>query len=54
MRSGRLTSLRDVHHHRGNRVSVETTSEFNVDGELRELAPATFTLLAGGVEVVVG
>ncbi len=53
MRRGHLTSLRDVHHHRGNRIAVETTSEFNVDGELRELDPVDFTLLSGGVDVVV-
>jgi diacylglycerol kinase family enzyme len=52
MRRGHLTSLRDVHHHRGSRISVETTSEFTVDGETRTLDPATFTLLPGGVDVV--
>lgn len=54
MRRGTLTELADVHHHRGEHIAVETDGEFNVDGELRTLSPAAFTLLPGGVEVVVG
>lgn len=53
MRRGHLTSLADVHHHRGRRIEVDTTSEFTVDGEVLRLAPASFTLLSGGVAVVV-
>ncbi len=53
MRRGTLTSLAEVRHHRGRHITVETTSEFNVDGELRQLDPADFTLLPGGFEVVV-
>lgn len=54
MRRGTLTDLTDVHHHRGTHITVDTDSEFNVDGEVRTLKPAEFTLLPGGVEVVVG
>jgi diacylglycerol kinase family enzyme len=42
-----------VHHHRGTRIELTTASEFTVDGELRTLDPAVFTLLPGGVDVVV-
>jgi diacylglycerol kinase family enzyme len=53
MRRGTLTQLRDVRHHRGARIEVTTNSEFTVDGEPRALDPAVFTLLPGGVDVVV-
>ncbi|MCT2587692.1 diacylglycerol/lipid kinase family protein [Actinophytocola gossypii] len=55
MRRGMLTHLDDVPHHRGAEIEVELPArrEFNVDGELRHLDPARFTLLDGGVDVVV-
>lgn len=55
MRRGRLTEQHDVGHHTGRVVEVELPegSAFNVDGDLRECHPARFTLLPGGVDVVV-
>ena len=55
MRRAMLTQQEDVPHHRGREIEVDVpaTTEFNVDGDLRRLDPARFTLLAGGVEVVV-
>ncbi|HWM03987.1 MAG TPA: diacylglycerol kinase family protein [Actinophytocola sp.] len=55
MRRGMLTQQPDVPHHRGHEIEVEVPAgtEFNVDGELRTLDPARFTLLDRGVEVVV-
>ena len=55
MRRGKLTSQRRVAHHRGKVIEVEVPpgEAFNVDGEVLEFRPARFTLLAGGVEVVV-
>jgi diacylglycerol kinase (ATP) len=55
MRRAMLTQQRDVPHHRGREieVTVPAGTEFNVDGDLRELDPARFTLVDGGVEVVV-
>ncbi len=53
MRRGTLTRLKEVHHHRGRRIEVVTSSEFNVDGEVRTLDPPVFTLLSGGVDLVV-
>jgi diacylglycerol kinase (ATP) len=54
MRRGMLTQQEDVPHHRGEVVEVEAPpgTEFNVDGDLRRLEPARFTLLPGGVDVV--
>jgi diacylglycerol kinase family enzyme len=55
MRRAMLTQQEDVPHHRGRAIDVEVPpgTEFNVDGELRALDPARFTLVDGGVEVVV-
>jgi diacylglycerol kinase (ATP) len=55
MRRGRLTTQPDVGHHRGHVVELELPdgTPFNVDGDLRECGPARFSLLPGGVEVVV-
>jgi diacylglycerol kinase family enzyme len=55
MRRGMLTQQEDVPHHRGRVIEVEVPdgTEFNVDGDLRTLDPARFTLLDGGVRVVV-
>jgi len=54
MRRAMLTQQEDVPHHRGREIEVEVPAdtEFNVDGDLRRLEPARFTLLEGGVEVV--
>lgn len=56
MRRGKLTSQRRVAHYRGHVIEVDLPAgqRFNVDGDLREFRPARFTLLTGGVEVVVG
>jgi diacylglycerol kinase family enzyme len=55
MRRGVLARQDDVPHHRGRVIDVEVRkgTEFNVDGEVRVLDPARFTLLDGGVRVVV-
>jgi YegS/Rv2252/BmrU family lipid kinase len=55
MRRGTLEDQRGVLHARARRVEIETPpgTEFNVDGELCELHPTTFTVRPGGVEVVV-
>jgi diacylglycerol kinase (ATP) len=55
MRRGMLTQQQDVPHHRGREIEVDvpTGTEFNVDGDLHELDPARFTVLDGGVRVVV-
>jgi diacylglycerol kinase family enzyme len=55
MRRGMLTQQDDVPHHRGHEIEVDVPpgTEFNVDGDLHELDPARFTLLEGGVKVVV-
>lgn len=55
MRRARLTAQPDVGHHRGLAVEVELPAgtPFNVDGDLRSSHPARFSLLPGGVEVVV-
>lgn len=55
MRRAMLTQQEDVPHHRGKQIEVDVPpgTEFNVDGDLRELTPAHFTLLDEGVEVVV-
>ncbi len=55
MRRGMLTQQEDVPHHRGHEIEVDVPAgtEFNVDGDLRTLDPARFTLLTGGVRVVV-
>lgn len=55
MRRGMLTQQADVPHHRGHTIHVEVPegTEFNVDGDLRTLDPARFTLLDEGVRVVV-
>jgi diacylglycerol kinase family enzyme len=55
MRRGMLTQADDVPHHRGREIEVDLPSdtEFNVDGDLRSFDPARFTLLDGGVDVVV-
>lgn len=55
MRRGRLTSQRRVVHHRGKVIEVDLPrgAAFNVDGEVLQIHPARFTLLAGGVEVIV-
>lgn len=55
MRRGKLTSQRRVVHHRGKVIEVDLPAgeAFNVDGEVLEFRPARFTLLEGGVEVVV-
>ena len=55
MRRGMLTHQEDVPHHRGHEIEVDVPpgTEFNVDGDLRTPDPARFTLLAGGVLVVV-
>lgn len=54
MRRAMLTQQADVPHHRGATIDVEVPAgtQFNVDGDLRRLEPARFTL-AGGVDVVV-
>ena len=56
MRRGMLTQQEDVPHHRGGVVEVELPPgrEFNVDGDPRAFDPARFTLLPGGVDVIVG
>ena len=55
MRRGKLTSQRRVTHHRGKVIEVDLPrgEAFNVDGEVLEIRPARFSLLAGGVQVVV-
>lgn len=55
MRRGMLTQQEDVPHHRGREIEVDLPegTEFNVDGDVRVLDPARFTLLDGGVDVVV-
>ncbi|MGB3441334.1 MAG: diacylglycerol kinase family protein [Actinophytocola sp.] len=55
MRRGMLTQQDDVPHHRGRVIEVDVPpgTEFNVDGDPRPLEPARFTLLDGGVRVVV-
>ncbi|MFC4851997.1 diacylglycerol/lipid kinase family protein [Actinophytocola glycyrrhizae] len=55
MRRGMLTQQEDVPHHRGGEIEVVVPrgTEFNVDGDLRVLDPARFSLLDGGVRVVV-
>ncbi|MGH3760346.1 diacylglycerol/lipid kinase family protein [Actinophytocola sp.] len=55
MRRAMLTQQDNVPHHRGHEIEVELPpgTEFNVDGDLRAFDPARFTLLDGGVEVVV-
>ncbi|HEY7592454.1 MAG TPA: diacylglycerol kinase family protein [Actinophytocola sp.] len=55
MRRAMLTQQQDVPHHRGREidVTVPAGTEFNVDGDLRRLDPARFTLLEGGLRVVV-
>ncbi|OLF11920.1 diacylglycerol/lipid kinase family protein [Actinophytocola xanthii] len=55
MRRGKLSHQEDVPHHRGQVIEIDLTAgtEFNVDGDLRVLDPARFTLLEGGVDVVV-
>lgn len=54
MRRGSLTEQSDVHHHRGHVVELDLPdgTEFNIDGDLRAPNPPRFTLLTGGVEVV--
>jgi YegS/Rv2252/BmrU family lipid kinase len=54
MRRGSLTEQADVHHHRGHVVELDLPqgTEFNIDGDLRAPDPPRFTLLPGGVEVV--
>lgn len=55
MRRGVLTAQRDVPHFRANRVEVDLPerTQFNVDGDLHECPSARFSVLPGGVEVVV-
>ncbi len=55
MRRGSLTEQADVHHHRGHVVELDLPkgTEFNIDGDLRAPSPPRFTLLSGGVEVVI-
>jgi diacylglycerol kinase (ATP) len=55
MRRGLLTRQPDVPHHRGRTIDVDVPAgtQFNVDGDLRRLEPARFTLADGGFEVVV-
>jgi diacylglycerol kinase family enzyme len=55
MRRGVLTKQDDVPHHRGREIEVDVPrgTEFNVDGDLRTPDPARFTVLTGGVRVVV-
>lgn len=55
MRRGRLTSQRDVGHHRGRVVELELPAgtPFNIDGDVRHCDRARFELLPGGVQVVV-
>jgi diacylglycerol kinase (ATP) len=55
MRRGMLTQQEDVPHHRGREIEVDAPpgTEFNVDGDLHTLDPPRFTLLDGGVRVVV-
>lgn len=55
MRRRRLTAQPGVGHHRARAVELELPAgtPFNVDGELRRCGPSRFTLLPGGVEVVV-
>jgi len=55
MRRGSLTEQADVLHHRGRVVELELPdgTEFNIDGDLRTPTPPRFTLLPGGVELVI-
>jgi diacylglycerol kinase (ATP) len=55
MRCGTLEQQRGVLHARARRVDIRTApdTEFNVDGEICRLHPATFTVQPGGVRVVV-
>lgn len=55
MRRRRLTAQRGVGHVRGRAVEIDLPPgiAFNVDGDLRENHPARFSLLPGGVDVVV-
>lgn len=55
MRRGRLTSQRDVGHHRGRVVelALPAGTPFNIDGDVRPCDHTRFELLAGGVQVVV-
>ncbi len=55
MRRGRLSAQPDVGHHRGRVVELELSAgtPFNIDGDVRDIHPARFSLLPGGVEVIV-
>ncbi len=55
MRRGELTAQDDVHHLRGAVVEIEMSGRglFNVDGDVRECRPGRFSLLPGGVAVMV-
>lgn len=55
MRRGELTAQDGVHHLRGAVVEIELSGRglFNVDGDVRECRPGRFSLLPGGVAVVV-
>lgn len=55
MRRGVLTAQRDVPHYRADQIEIELPdgTQFNVDGDLRESSPARFSVLEGGVDVVV-
>ena len=55
MRTGTLEEQRGVRHVRARRVEMQVPpeTEFNVDGELCALRPATFDVQPGGVEVVI-
>jgi YegS/Rv2252/BmrU family lipid kinase len=55
MRRGTLEEQRGVLHARARRVEIDAPpgTQFNVDGEICDLRPATFTVRPGGVRVVV-
>ena len=53
LRSGRLTSQREVVHHRGCRIDIAGRLAFNLDGELTDPAAATFTVEPGAFGLVV-
>jgi len=55
MRRGTLEGQRGVRHWRAHDVTIDVPAgtEFNVDGEICRLEPATFTVQPGGVQVIV-
>jgi diacylglycerol kinase family enzyme len=54
MLRGNLAELDGVRHLRGREITVEGPDTWNVDGEECSLAPSTFRVEPGALDVLVG